>query len=731
MDALHASDTFLSEGRVPAMRCHGSITQFTDIPELTRKDFTDFIAETMPKGTLDRLEAEKDLDIGIHLDNDTVPGGRFRVNLSFQRGLMSMAIRRIPSGDLNPDVLRIPQSAIKMADNMNGLILVTGATGCGKSTTLACLLNHINKTANKHIVTIEDPIEFTHSDNMSVVSQREIGSDTSTFASALKHVVRQNPDVIFIGEIRDRETIETAISAAMTGHLVAATIHTVDVQQTIERIINFFPEGLQEQIALDLSYVLRGIVSQKLLPAKGSMGRIPAFEILLNTPLVQRLIATHNLTALPEIIKAGEMEGMISFSRSILNLYKAGDVTLETAAAFAPNKEEFMLLVQGMETGIDTLRTYSADPDHGLSIKKLLLNAVDYKSSDLLLTTGAAPSLRIDGLLQAFDMPVLTPSDTKKLLYSVLNASQRADFEERKEIDFALAVKGLASNTSKKELQKDYRFRVNGYYQKGSVAAAFRVIPNTIPDPATLGIPPAVLRLTKRNQGLVLVTGPTGSGKSTTLAALINIINHSRPCHIITIEDPIEFVHTHQMAIIDQREVHADTNSFANALKYVLRQDPDVILVGEMRDPETISTVLTAAETGHLVFATLHTNDVTQTIDRIIDVFPPERQNQVRSQLAACLECVVAQRLLPKKTPPDQPSEGRIAVFEVLMGTTAVKAMIRDKKTHQLLGAMETASKDGMITMEHALRDLYNKGLISKDTLLNMLPRTSGLVNQQ
>ncbi|MDD4099215.1 MAG: PilT/PilU family type 4a pilus ATPase, partial [Lentisphaeria bacterium] len=261
-------------------------------------------------------------------------------------------------------------------------------------------------------------------------------------------------------------------------------------------------------------------------------------------------------------------------------------------------------------------------------------------------------------------------------------------------------------------------FRVNGFYQKSSVGAAFRVIPSAIPSPEALGLPAALLRLTTRHQGLVLVTGPTGSGKSTTLASLLNVVNRTRPCHIITIEDPIEFVHGHQVALVEQREVGADTLSFASALKYVLRQDPDVILVGEMRDPETIATVLTAAETGHLVFATLHTNDVTQSVDRIIDVFPSERQNQVRSQLAACLEAIVSQRLLPRLGE----GGGRVAAFEVLIGTTAVRAMIRDRKTHQLRGMMETSAKDGMVTMERALRDLFEAKKISRETMLTMMP---------
>ena len=662
----------------------------------------------------------KDIDLGVSLP----PLGRFRFNLSYQRGNVSMAIRRIPSGAVDAKKLLIPDVVFEMAEEQRGLILITGATGSGKSTTLAAMLHHINTHFHKHVVTIEDPIEFVHEDIQAVIDQREIGTDTNDFQTALRHVVRQNPDVIFLGEMRDLETVQTAINAAQTGHLVAATMHTMDVNQTLERIINYFPEDQQPQIAQDLSLVLIGIVSQRLIAKKDAVDRVAAFEVLRMTPLARRLrmtplarrlVANREIETIPEIIKAGYNEGMITFNRSILKLFQDDLITFETATAAASNKEEFILLAQGMETGIDTLRSYSADPDHGLSIKKLLRDAIHYGASDLILTNGSAPVIRIDGELCPFDMPTLTPADTQKLLYSVLSYTQRADFEENKEIDFALSVKGLDTGGGKKD---DYRFRVNGFYQKGAIAAALRIIPTQIPSIEALGIPKAVANLSTRRQGLVLFVGPTGSGKSTSLAALLDRINTTRACHIITVEDPIEFVHNHKMALIEQREIHADTISFSNALKYVLRQDPDVILVGEMRDPETIATVLTAAETGHLVFATLHTNDVMQSVDRIIDVFPAERQNQIRSQLAACLEAIISQRLLPRK---DQP-KGRIAAFEVLLGTTAIRAMIRDKKTHQIAGMMETSASLGMITMERALRNLYEEGKISRDSYLALVP---------
>ncbi len=683
MDAMKASDLFLSVGRRPAMRIAGAIQELQE-PPLTNDDVRAFFERHLPLSVTSRFEEMKDLDLGVSLP----PLGRFRLNLSYQRGNVSMAIRRIPSGAVDAKKLLIPDVVFEMAEEQRGLILITGATGSGKSTTLAAMLHHINTHFHKHVVTIEDPIEFVHEDIQAVIDQREIGTDTNDFQTALRHVVRQNPDVIFLGEMRDLETVQTAINAAQTGHLVAATMHTMDVNQTLERIINYFPEDQQPQIAQDLSLVLVGIVSQRLIAKKDAVDRVAAFEVLRMTPLARRLVANREIETIPEIIKAGYNEGMITFNRSILKLFQDDLITFETATAAASNKEEFILLLR---------------------------DAIHYGASDLILTNGSAPVIRIDGELCPFDMPTLTPADTQKLLYSVLSYTQRADFEENKEIDFALSVKGLDTGGGNKG---DYRFRVNGFYQKGAIAAALRIIPTQIPSIEALGIPKAVANLSTRRQGLVLFVGPTGSGKSTSLAALLDRINTTRACHIITVEDPIEFVHNHKMALIEQREIHADTISFSNALKYVLRQDPDVILVGEMRDPETIATVLTAAETGHLVFATLHTNDVMQSVDRIIDVFPAERQNQIRSQLAACLEAIISQRLLPRK---DQP-KGRIAAFEVLLGTTAIRAMIRDKKTHQIAGMMETSASLGMITMERALRNLYEEGKISRDSYLALVP---------
>lgn len=335
-------------------------------------------------------------------------------------------------------------------------------------------------------------------------------------------------------------------------------------------------------------------------------------------------------------------------------------------------------------------------------MNKLLEQVLSMQASDLHITAAVPPTIRLHGALQAIDDKVLTPKDTKDLIYSILNEAQREKLERNLELDLSYGIPGMS------------RFRVNVYHQRGSVAAAFRVIPEEIRGFKELNLPSQLEDLTKMPRGMVIVTGPTGSGKTTTLATMIDAINQRESKHIITIEDPIEYLHSHKKSIVNQREVGQDTKSFANALKYALREDPDVILLGEMRDIETIGAAITAAETGHLVLATLHTQDAPQTIDRVIDVFPPHQQQQVRVQLAGTLQGVVAQQLLPLKR-----EKGRMPAIELLVATPAVRNIIREAKTHLLYNAMQTGHKEGMRTLDQALADLYNKGRVSLEAVLS------------
>jgi twitching motility protein PilT len=335
---------------------------------------------------------------------------------------------------------------------------------------------------------------------------------------------------------------------------------------------------------------------------------------------------------------------------------------------------------------------------------ELLQYAHHSKASDIHITVNSPVMFRINGNLKPADQDVVTPPRSLELARQLMTQKQYEIFLERGDLDFSYGIEGLS------------RFRVNLFKQKGNISVTIRLIPTKIPEMEALGLPPIALDFAKKPQGLLLVTGPTGSGKSTTLAAIIDYINRTRNDHIITLEDPIEFVHSHKNCIINQREIGIDTNSFGTGLRAALRQDPDVVLVGEMRDLETISTAITAAETGHLVFGTLHTADAPQTIDRVIDVFPPEAQQQIRVQLAAVLLGVMAQRLLPTVD-----GTGRVAAIEVMVNTPAVSNLIRSEKIHQIRSIMQTGKAQGMQTMEMSLRELLQKGLISVEEAKNAL----------
>jgi twitching motility protein PilT len=340
------------------------------------------------------------------------------------------------------------------------------------------------------------------------------------------------------------------------------------------------------------------------------------------------------------------------------------------------------------------------------SIYDLLKIMIEKGASDLHITTASPPRLRVDGKLVPLDHPPLTPVETKSLCYSILTDAQKHKFEEHSELDLSFGVKGLS------------RFRGNVFMQRGAVAGAFRTIPFEIKTFKDLGLPEVMNELVKKPRGLILCTGPTGSGKSTTLAAMIDRINSERYEHIITVEDPIEYLHGHKKCLINQREVNADTASFKDALKYVLRQDPDVVLIGEMRDLETIEAALTVSETGHLTLATLHTNSAVQTINRIIDVFPAHQQEQIRVQLSFVLEGVLSQQLIAKKS-----GKGRALAVELLIPNPAIRNLIREDKVHQIYSTMQTGqTKFGMQTMNQSLIELYTKGHISYEDAIGRSP---------
>jgi len=373
--------------------------------------------------------------------------------------------------------------------------------------------------------------------------------------------------------------------------------------------------------------------------------------------------------------------------------------------AFVPQSVHEIKLTDKFESGTDVSTpgceiNDQCEPIGDTHIDEILRMAIERKASDIHITVGLPPMVRVDGELVPLPFKPLAAPETRRLVYDTLTDENIQKFEQTHELDFGYSVKGLA------------RFRFNVYMQRNSVAGALRVIPTKIPSFDSLGLPPVIRELSKRSSGLILVTGPTGSGKSTTIATMIDDINETRNGHIMTIEDPIEYLHSHKKCMVNQRELHADTYSFHNALRAVLREDPDIILVGELRDLETIEAALTLAETGHLVFGTLHTRNAPATIDRVIDVFPSDQQDQIRVLLGNTLEGVISQQLLPRL------GGGRCGAFEIMIGTPAIKNLIREGKTHQMYSVIETSAQLGMQTMDRSLADLFRIGYCAYEECL-------------
>ncbi len=347
------------------------------------------------------------------------------------------------------------------------------------------------------------------------------------------------------------------------------------------------------------------------------------------------------------------------------------------------------------------------------TIEEIMRTAKEAGASDVHITVGIPPKMRVNGNLITMNYPRMMPADTLSVLLEIMSEPQRERFEERGEYDMSFSIPELG------------RYRVNAYKQRGSVALALRLVGTKVPSPESLGVPESVINLYERKRGLILVTGPTGSGKSTTLASIIDKINNNRDAHVITLEDPIEYLHQHKMAMVNQREIGLDSQSYANALRAALREDPDVILVGEMRDFETISVAITAAETGHLVLSTLHTIGAASTVDRVIDVFPPHQQQQIRVQFANVLEAVISQQLIPTLD-----GRGRVAAFEVMHANHAVRNLIREGKSHQLVSVMQTNRKLGMITMDESITQLFYEGRIEREMAIQFAQDPDGMQNK-
>ena len=686
------SDLFLHEGRPPAARVHGQVHRLAH-PPITRAQLESIVQEAAGEAAYRQFLNTGDLDTGWSLPN----GRRYRFNVSRQQGCLAVVARPVPSGAMVAEDLGIPSSVMESPSQRGS---------CWSQAPPARAIHHEMVYASHqpdrlNIITIEDPIEFVHNDAMARCPSARWAA-TQSFGAALRHVAAE-PRCD-----RDRRASGCRDGGGHRGlahrppRLCQPAHHRR--HQSVQRILNDF-EHLRAQVSLTCPGAQghrEPAARATLRPQWACAGR----RVLTVTPSAARLLREQRVEDLRDLMQSHRGPEMQTFNRALLELYRQQVVDFETGKGYATHPDEFALLARGMSTGVASLGTGNTSnlASSELDMKGLLSRAEELQSSDLHLAAGRPPIVRIDGELRAMSNQPLTDADVRMLLYSIMNGRQRSQYDLEREVDFAIAVDG------------GRRFRVNAYHQKGRMAAALRAIPNKPPDARTLGIPETILDLANRPQGLLLVVGPTGAGKSTTLACLLNRINRTRACRIITIEDPVEYVHESQTATVDQREVFADTKSFAAALKYILRQDPDVILVGEMRDLETISSALTAAETGHLVLATLHANDAVQAIDRIIDVFPAHQQTQARTMVASSLLAVVSQRLLQRRE-----GRGRVAAFEVLLGTPAVRNQIRDEKLHQILSTMERSAREGMVTMDYAMKRLYESGDVRYEDALRYM----------
>ena len=700
-----ASDLFITANKAPSFRVNGELTGSEEEIN-TASEIDSFRRNHITPEAEDIYRKTGSVDAALSLET----GERFRVNYlqtSFGPGMVA---RPIHSGnELYIESLGLPVVLGEICAEKDGLIIVSGTSRCGKSTTLGALVNQINMTENRHIVTLENPIEFIHMDQAGVVTQREVTNND--YAGAIRSAQHESPDVIVVGELTSQDAIRAAIRAALNGHLVIAVVVAPDAVQALIRLVKSFPESEQQQIAFDLSQVLVSSMAQRLVPRIDGEGQVAAVELLRCTNAIKKLLGEKDFPAIRESLGRANSNGTVNFNKSLFYLVRDGFLDPALSLVFSDDPGDLELLIKGMDSETNE-KQYGTPEDAAegdvIDLPKLLRSAVKLGASDLHLSVNAHPMMRVHGELRPLGLPVLKDLDTKRLLFGLLTPQQKLSFEQNKELDLAIAVEsGNLDDNGNPEMS---RFRVNAYYQRGYVGVVARVITTKIPSPESLNLPQSIIDLCEKKQGMILVTGPTGSGKSTTLASLIDRINSTRPEHIITIEDPIEYVHSNKKSLIQQRELNADTMSFSRALKSALRQDPDVILVGEMRDTETIGAALTAAETGHLVMATLHTNSAAQTIDRIIDTFPPEQQNQVKLQLSGCIVGIISQRLLPRAD-----ADGRVAAFEILIGTPPIQALVRDGKTSQLTSVMETGFKDGMITMRRSLDELLAQGMIYEE----------------
>ena len=681
-----ASDLHLSAGLPPMIRVHGDIRRI-NLPPMEHEDVHAMVYDIMSDAQRKTYEENLECDFSFAVPNLA----RFRVNAFVQQRGAAAAFRTIPAKVLSLEELNAPKVFAEMTNRPRGLILCTGPTGSGKSTTLAAMVNHVNENEYGHMLTIEDPIEFLHESKKCLINQRELGPHTLSFPNALRAALREDPDYILVGEMRDLETIRLALTAAETGHLVFGTLHTSSAAKTIDRIIDVFPAAEKEMVRAMLSESLVSVISQTLLKTKDGQGRIAAHEIMIGTPAIRNLIRENKVAQMYSTIQTSQSVGMNTLDQCLVDLVRRNMINIAEARNRAVNKDLFM-------------GGWSMERERATKfIHELLDLLVKQNGSDLFITAAFPPAIKVDGKITPVSKTQLTPQHTIELVRSVMNDKQASEFEGSKECNFAISPPGIG------------RFRVNAFVQQGRVGMVLRTITTNIPKFEELGLPPVLKDVIMSKRGIMLFIGATGAGKSTSMASLLGYRNENSYGHIITIEDPIEFVHDHHNCIVTQREVGVDTEGWDIALRNSMRQAPDVILVGEIRERQTMDHAVAFAETGHLLLATLHANSTNQAMDRIINFFPEERRAQLLMDLSLNVRAFVAQRLIPRRD-----GRGRVPAVEVMLNSPLISDLIFKGDVSGIKEIMKKSRELGMQTFDQSLFDLYEAGLITyEDALRN------------
>ena len=690
--AQGCSDLHLAVGVPPMLRMHGDLMpiKFRDLGDA---ELEGYITEVLKPSQIKVLREGNDLDFSYV----SAEGGRFRVNVFRKETGIGAAFRAIPTQMPSIDQLGLPPIVRKLCDYHQGMILVTGSTGTGKTTTLAAMIDYLNSTRSLNIISLEDPIEFVHRSKSSQVIQRELGTHLPSFAEGVRAAMREDPDVILVGEMRDAETITMAMTAAETGHLVLGTLHTTSATKTIDRIIDALPTEEREQTKTFLASSLIAVITQVLLKTPDQRGRRAICEVMVLTKAIGKLIMTDQSHQIPSQLQMGKEHGMQLLDQALARGDPGEGSRSRAGVQLRDRQAPIPALRHRYERRAGAARrARRGEPDAMPAIDPYLTQVLERDGSDLHFLAGDPARVRQYGELKPLSAEPLAPEMVKKTLYEIMPKLSVERFEAKDGTDFAYAMPGVA------------RFRVNVMRHLNGMGAVFRAIPSKAKTADELKLPNAVRDLSKVNNGLILVTGKTGSGKSTTLAALIDDINTREKGHILTIEDPIEFVHLRKNCLISQREIGVHAGSFSSALLSALREDPDVILVGELRDLETMSIAVTAAEMGILVMGTLHTNGAAATVDRLVNAFPADKQPHVRTMLSTSLRGVVSQQLIPKAD-----KKGRVAALEILINTPAIANLIRQGKMDQLENGMQTGSASGMRLMDSAIQALLDQRLIS------------------